>query len=134
MAQQQVQARTHRATIKRRRNQHINSSNIINPNKPPALSTRSKTKITKPPIQQSSRLRQPTASFSAKQQANAVYAMTTKQKWEMFRRLEQQIGEAMAVMDKDSGKLLNYRQLLQHPISIQKQKNGVFHQPMSLAG
>ena len=116
MAQQQVHARQQRAVTKRRRNLHINTSNIIHPNKPPALSTRSKTKTTnKPPVRRSSRLRQPTASFSAKRQANAVHALTTKQKWELFRRLEQQIGEAMAVMDKDSGKLLNYRQLLQHP-------------------
>lgn len=33
----------------------------------------------------------------------------------MIRELEKQVGQAMAVMDKDTGKMLNYRQLLQHP-------------------
>ena len=39
MAQQQVQARQQRAVTKRRRNLHISTTNIIHPNKPPALST-----------------------------------------------------------------------------------------------
>ena len=121
-----VQARQNHRTIatKRKRNQHIQQSNIIMPKQPPALSTRARVaqanskaeKVkTRSQPRRSSRLRQPTASFSAKHHANAVQALTTKQKWKVFRRLEKQIGEAYAVMDKDTGKMLNYRQLLQHP-------------------
>ena len=32
-----------------------------------------------------------------------------------FQKLEQEVEQAMHVLDKGSGKLLNYRQLLQHP-------------------
>ena len=113
IAQRMAQTRTANQRRKRNHHRHIKTSNINLPNKPPALSTRSKvsaaaTAKPKPPVnhpRRSSRLRQPTASSRAKQ-ANAVT---------MIRELEQQVGEAMAVMDKETGKLMNYCQLLQHP-------------------
>ena len=32
-----------------------------------------------------------------------------------FTHMENEVHKALAVMDKDTGKLLNYRQLLRHP-------------------
>jgi len=59
-------------------------------------------------------LRQPTKSSLEKtRQANAV---VTKMNWQqLLNRVEQDIERAMAVMDHDSGKMMNYRQLRKHP-------------------
>ena len=40
-----------------------------------------------------------------------------------FTRMENKVHKVLAVMDKDTGKLLNYRQLLRHP----KYKKSVEH-------
>ncbi len=84
------------------------------PTKPPALSTRSQVAAAQPPKPAPvSQLKQPTRQSKratkkavAKHQANAVMCM---------RDLEQQINQALAVMDKDTGKMLKYKQLLRHP-------------------
>ncbi len=59
-------------------------------------------------------LHQPTKSNRNKtKQANAV---VTKPNWQcLLQRVEQEIEKAMAVMDHDSGKTMNYRQLRKHP-------------------
>jgi hypothetical protein len=79
------------------------------PNAPPAKSTRSHT----------SRVRQPTkASANKIRQANAVMHLqrgSLKQQMKTLFKLHAEVEQAMAVLDKDSGKLLNYRQLLVHP-------------------
>jgi hypothetical protein len=41
-------------------------------------------------------------------------------------RLENEVHQATAVMDADTGKLLNYRQLMR---STKYEKHGAFHQP-----
>jgi hypothetical protein len=38
-----------------------------------------------------------------------------KQQMKMLYKLHAEVEQAMAVLDKDTGKLLNYRQLLVHP-------------------
>jgi hypothetical protein len=60
------------------------------------------------------RLRQPTKSSLKKtRQANAV---VTKMNWQrLLNRVEQDIERALAVMDHNSGKMMNYRQLRKHP-------------------
>ena len=46
-------------------------------------------------------------------------------------RLENEVHEALAVMDKETGKMLNYRQLIRHAKYIKK--CGPSHQQMNLA-
>ena len=60
------------------------------------------------------RLHQPTKSSLRKtRQANAV---VTKMNWQrLLNRVEQDIERALAVMDHDSGTMMNYRQLRKHP-------------------
>jgi hypothetical protein len=113
-----------------RRARLIPSTPTINlPNQPPALSTRSRTAATNlhqaPPAANTrnkriSHLRQPTdfSKLRTKGQALAVQLQSTtgrQQFMQQYQQLEQEVHEAMAVLDKESGKLLNYRQLLQHP-------------------
>jgi hypothetical protein len=64
--------------------------------------------------QRVTRLCQPTKSSLGKtRQANAV---VTKPNWQrLLHRVEQDIERALAVMDHDSGKMMNYRQLRKHP-------------------
>lgn len=107
---------------KRRSLSHLTHP-INHPTLPPAASTRSKTAASraaqKPPTP--SRLRQPTASSRSKttRRAHAVMRLpkgTADAKFlRAFQKLEQDVEQAMHVLDKESGKLLNYRQLLQHP-------------------
>jgi hypothetical protein len=79
----------------------------------PAMNTRSRTAPQAPPPAtpakpaRQSKLRQPTASSSAKRTSTRQSARLAK--------LEKKIYKALAVMDKATGKLLNYRQLLRHP-------------------
>ena len=100
-----------RTAVRRRRPQE-SSPPVHLPTQPPALSTRSRVTAaaSAPPAARTrtkSRLQQPTLSSRGKRrQANAVRALD---------KLEDQIAQAMAVLDEDSGKLLNYRQLLRHP-------------------
>ena len=100
-----------RTAVRRRRPQE-SSPPVHLPTQPPALSTRSRvTAATSAPpaarTRTKSRLQQPTLSSRGKRrQANAVLALD---------KVEDQIAQAMAVLDEDSGKLLNYRQLLRHP-------------------
>lgn len=59
---------------------------------------------------------QPTRSSQNKQrQANAVERIRSRNFLKQFRQIETEVGQAMAVMDEDSGKMLNYRQLMRHP-------------------
>ena len=75
----------------------------------PAMNTRAKTaaqaKLTAPPAlntrARTSKLRQPTPATS-----------TLRQR---ISRVENEVHRALAVMDKATGKMLNYRQLLRHP-------------------
>ena len=127
MAARQAQANRHK--IRRRRTNHL-SAPINLPNQPPARSTRSRTAEARsqaaPPATRTrskvncrvSRLRQPTRSSlgkSNKHQALLVQAQQTNSILRKFRRIEEEVHMAMAVMDKDTGKMLNYRQLLRHP-------------------
>ena len=77
------------------------------------MSTRSKVRVANE-HQRVTRLRQPTKSSLGKtRQANAV---VTKPNWQrLLHRVEQDIKRALAVMDHDSGKMMNYRQLRKHP-------------------
>eukprot|EP00956_Cyclotella_meneghiniana_P024798 scaffold50421_cov81-Cyclotella_meneghiniana.AAC.3 len=99
-------------TAARRRRPQESSPPVNLPNQPPALSTRSRVTAAAaaPPSARTrtkSRLHQPTlSSRNKRRQANAVRALDN---------LEDKIAQAMAVLDEDSGKLLNYRQLLRHP-------------------
>jgi len=79
----------------------------------PAMSTRSKVRVANE-HQCVTRLRQPTQSSLRKtRQANAVI---TKPNWQrILNKVEQDIERALAVMDHDSGKMMNYRQLRKHP-------------------
>ena len=85
--------------------------------KPTAKGTRASTKAKT----QRSRLMQPTASSRKKTRKGA--ALTAEQnprKKKMsarsrMRRLENEVQQAMAVMDADTGKLLNYKQLMRSP-------------------
>jgi hypothetical protein len=85
------------------------------PQAPPAKSTRSHTSK----LRQPTRLRQPTKASEAKlRQANAVMQLqrrSFKQQMKVLYNLHVEVEQAMAVLDKESGKLLNYRQLLVHP-------------------
>jgi hypothetical protein len=64
--------------------------------------------------QRLTRLRQSTqTSLGKTRQANAV---VTKPNWQrILNKVEQDIERALAVMDHDSGKMMNYRQLRKHP-------------------
>jgi len=77
------------------------------------MSTRSKVR-TADERQHITRLRQPTKSSIGKTgQANAV---VTKPNWQrLLNKVEQDVERALAVMDQDSGKMMNYRQLRKHP-------------------
>jgi hypothetical protein len=58
------------------------------------------------------------ASRNKLRQANAVMQLqrgSIKQQLKTIKELHQQVEQAMAVLDKESGRMLNYRQLLQHP-------------------
>jgi len=59
-------------------------------------------------------LRQPTKSSIGKtRQANAV---VTKPNWQhLLNKVEQDVERALAFMDQDSGKMMNYCQLRKHP-------------------
>jgi hypothetical protein len=72
------------------------------------MSTQSKVRVANE-HQRVTRLRQPTKSSLGKtKQANAV---VTKPDWQRtLQRVEHDIEQAMAVMDHDSGKMMNYRQ------------------------
>ena len=61
---------------------------------------------------------QPTTSSKRKQrQANALHEVYSKKAnvIHAVQQLEKQVAQAMAVLDEDTGSLLNYRQLLRHP-------------------
>ena len=122
------QAIANRQHTRRRRAQHL-STPVHLPKQPPAFSTQSKTAAARqqaaPPASRTrsqvncrvSRLHQPTRSSigKTKHQANFVQARKTSQFLRKFQRIEQEVHQAMAVMDKETGKMLNYRQLLRHP-------------------
>ncbi|KAL7474759.1 hypothetical protein ACHAW6_005919, partial [Cyclotella cf. meneghiniana] len=92
------------------------SPQIFLPSQPPALSTRSRVHsriATPPPTHLPSTKRRTRARLT--HQANAVEDFKTGRFLSAFRKLETQVERALAVLDKDSGKQLNYRQLLRHP-------------------
>eukprot|EP00956_Cyclotella_meneghiniana_P017716 scaffold29109_cov56-Cyclotella_meneghiniana.AAC.5 len=111
-----------RTAVRRRRLQD-KPPQVHLPTQPPALSTRSKViaATTAPPASRTrnkSRLMQPTSSSKNKQrQANAIHEVHSKKAKvkRAVQKLEKQIAQAMAVLDEDTGNLLNYRQLLRHP-------------------
>eukprot|EP00804_Cyclotella_cryptica_P025603 CCRYP_002838-RA/>CCRYP_002838-RA protein AED:0.23 eAED:0.23 QI:0/-1/0/1/-1/1/1/0/716 len=97
---------------------HAASPPVFLLSQPPALSTRSR-------VQRRSAVPVPTPSQlpSARRRtctrpthlANAVDDFKTGRFLLAFRKLESQVEHALAVLDPNSGKQLNYRQLLQHP-------------------
>ena len=111
-----------RTAVRRRRLQD-KQPQVHLPSQPPAHSTRSKViaATAAPPATRTrtiSRLMQPTSSSRSKQrQANAIHEVhSNKAKVKRtIQKLEKQIEKAMAVLDEDTGNLLNYRQLLRHP-------------------
>ena len=70
----------------------------------------------------SSRLVQPTISSKTKSKSGTANAVEIRRENRRLRRLtrritktESEVHQAMAVMDAESGKLLNYKQLMRHP-------------------
>jgi hypothetical protein len=123
---QPTRSNVERNSARRRRSMAAMNAPIHLSNQPPALSTRSKVKAATMPTtpvkpirreRRQSQLCQPTNYAVKRQLANAVSECTTTQ--QQFRRtfttMTQDIERAMAVMDKNTGKLFNYRQLLKHP-------------------
>jgi hypothetical protein len=128
----QSQDRAQQAAVERtqaRRTAQRTTPTIHLPNAPPALSTRShvaaakaatpatSSKPTRPKCV--SNLRQPTIS-SAKKQHQALLAVIqspSKHKvlLKQLRAFDMQLEEAMAVLDCNTGKMLNYCQLLRTP-------------------
>jgi hypothetical protein len=96
---------------------------VHNPTKPPAGSICSKTLASRQATataRASSRICQTTASSRSKTRlVNVVRLLprgTADAKFlRAFCKLEDEIEHAMHVLDKESGKMLNYRQLLHHP-------------------
>ena len=84
------------------------------PAAPPALSTCSKVCIANEGQRRVSRLHQPTqASHGKTRQANTVAA---KPNWQcLLRKVERDVEQTLVVMDQDSVKMMNYRQLPKHP-------------------
>ena len=81
---------------------------------PPASRTRTSARV--------SHLRQPTASTRSKTRTEGAAAVEARQNRKLLRRmahqvskLENEVHQAMAVMDAETGKLLNYRQLMRDP-------------------
>ena len=108
-----------RAKAKRRPSLAHLTHPINLPHAPPAKSTRSKVKEAAQ-AKHPTRLRQPTISSRRKtRSANAAFeAPTNSAKFlQAFHRLEKDVERALGagVMDKDTGKILQYRQLLRHP-------------------
>eukprot|EP00804_Cyclotella_cryptica_P005280 CCRYP_015798-RA/>CCRYP_015798-RA protein AED:0.29 eAED:0.29 QI:0/0/0/1/1/1/2/0/570 len=127
-----VQARAKRAAVERtraRRTAQSNPPTIHLPHAPPALSTQSRVAAAKatPPVlspaptrpKRVSNLRQPTFSSAKKQHQalSAVMQSPSKRKdfIKQLKSFETQLEQAMSVLDLDTGKLLNYRQLLRTP-------------------
>ncbi|KAL7488941.1 hypothetical protein ACHAW6_014541, partial [Cyclotella cf. meneghiniana] len=127
-----LQDRARRAAVERtraRRTAQCNTPTIHLPHAPPALSTRSRVaaaKATTPALSPNptrpkrvSNLRQPTISSAKKQHQalSAVMQNPSKHKafFKQLKTFELQLEGAMAVLDRDTGKLLNYRQLLRTP-------------------
>ncbi|KAL7502572.1 hypothetical protein ACHAXN_003578 [Cyclotella atomus] len=110
-----ARANEQRTRARKRRSLAHLTSPINFPQAPPAKSTRSHTSE----LRQSTRLRQQTKASEAKlRQANAVMQLqrgSFKHQMKALHKLHVEVEQAMAVLDKDSGKLLNYRQLLVHP-------------------
>ena len=85
--------------------------------RPAARETRESTKTKT----RQSKLMQLTASFRRKAQKGAALAVEPRPREKKMserkrmRRLENKVHQAMAVMDADTGKLLNYKQLLRNP-------------------
>jgi hypothetical protein len=121
-------------TARRRRQLLYHAATPVHlPTQPPALSTRSCVKASQPPPPRTSRIPKPrvkppvpTRRSSRRSQANAVTAFREGDFHKAFKRLEKQVHQALAVLDKESGKQLNYRQLLAIPNT---KKNGVDQLP-----
>ena len=119
IAAQQLQAQKQR---NRRPKANHMTSQVNLPNQPPALSTRSRTTAarqkTAPAASNTrskahcrvSRLRQPTRSSigKTKHQALFVESQNTRKFLRQFSQVEQEVHQAMAVMDRTTGKMLNY--------------------------
>eukprot|EP00804_Cyclotella_cryptica_P020074 CCRYP_014880-RH/>CCRYP_014880-RH protein AED:0.12 eAED:0.12 QI:0/-1/0/1/-1/1/1/0/1096 len=108
----------------RRRRIHETCGPVFNPNQPPALSTRSRVRTSRipPPTPTATRAtrlntsripRRPTTR--SRPQANAATDLKAGRFPVAFRKLEHLVHQALAVLDVDSGKKLNHRQLLKHP-------------------
>ena len=127
-----LQDRARRAAVERtraRRTAQCNTPTIHLPHAPPALSTRSRVaaaKATTPALSPNptrpkrvSNLRQPTISSAKKQHQALSAVMQSPSKHKAFlkqlKTFELQLEGAMAVLNRDTGKLLNYRQLLRTP-------------------
>ena len=111
-------------TIARQQCLDIKTPTINLPSQPPALSTRSKVlaALPAPPATRTrhqSKLLRPSAtqtSISMHHQANAALSNSMCVRLQhAITHLEQQVHQALSVMDRDSGKLLTYKQLMNHP-------------------
>jgi len=109
----ELPAHTHSKTSSHRNSLSHLTAKINLPAATPAMSTQSKVRVANE-HQCLTRLRQPTQSSLGKtRQANAV---VTKPNWQrILNKVEQDIKRALAVMDHDSGKMMNYHQLRKHP-------------------
>ena len=82
---------------------------------PPAARTRARTRISK--------LKQPTAAYTRRSRGEAAAVVDTDKRKrrnnrrlsKRMERLENEVHQAMAVMDAETGKLLNYKQLMRDP-------------------
>jgi len=79
------------------------------------MSTRSKVHVANE-HRRVTRLRQPTQSSLGKTRTRQANAVVTKPNWQrILNKVEQDIEQALVVMDHHSGKMMNYRQLRKHP-------------------
>jgi hypothetical protein len=82
---------------------------------PPAARTRARTRISK--------LKQPTAAYTRRSRGDAAAVVDADKRKrrnnrrlsKRMERLENEVHQAMAVMDAETGKLLNYKQLMRDP-------------------
>ena len=93
-----------------KRKRRLASTPINVPTTAPAFNTRARTKAaaeTSAPPAHSTR--------AAKARKSLIPKPTRGRLTRRFQRLENEVQKALAVMDKKSGKMLNYRQLMRHP-------------------
>ena len=133
----------HNTRSKTRATSKVDSSNTSNSS--PAYNTRSKTATPKALHAVSAKARHREAKKTWKkitnksnnnkgiaQAVSSIKGKRHKQKRfkQRMKRLENEVQQALAVMDQETGKMLNYRQLMRHP---DIEKHGPSHRQMNLA-